>query len=299
VGAVNVFTYVQAVYLLPYAVLAVPIATSAFPALAHAAAAEAATEESVAPTALDAPSTPPARTAQGGPAEGPAVLLPAHATLAWSLRAVLLLTAGAAAVLIAVARPVGVFFGSLDRGRHAGGGAALEALPGALSAYAPGVVGFGVAALLTRALYVRGRPLYAALAVAAGWLVAGMVPLVLLPEHSSAGATLGVLGVSSTVGMTLSGGLLVLLVRRSWGAAALVGSGRTLTAAVVAVAVALVVGDLVSRALAAHGLWSALASGAVVAVVTGLGYLGVMALGDRRTVLGLRDRGRLRRRGAA
>src|SRR5665811_86333 len=33
-GTLNVYTYVQAVYLLPYAVLAVPIATAAFPALA-------------------------------------------------------------------------------------------------------------------------------------------------------------------------------------------------------------------------------------------------------------------------
>ena len=34
VGTITVYTYAQAVYLLPYAVLAVPVATSAFPALA-------------------------------------------------------------------------------------------------------------------------------------------------------------------------------------------------------------------------------------------------------------------------
>ena len=35
-AALNVYQYVQAVYVLPYAVLAVPLATSAFPRLAAA-----------------------------------------------------------------------------------------------------------------------------------------------------------------------------------------------------------------------------------------------------------------------
>ena len=271
IGAVNVFTYVQAVYLLPYAVLAVPIATSAFPALAHSTAAEAAAGVGTA----------------------------ARDTLARSLRTVVLLTAGAAAVLMAVSRPVGVFFTALDRGHASGGGAALAALPGALSAYAPGVVGFGVAALLTRALYVRGRPLYAALAVAAGWLVAAAVPLLVLPEHSGAGATLGVLGVASTAGMTLSAAVLVVLVRRAWGPLAVSGTGRTAGAALVAVAVALVAGDLSSRALQPHGLWDALASGVVVAVVTLAAYLALMLVGDRRAIVSLRERGRARRASGA
>ena len=108
-GVVNVYTYVQAVYLLPYAVLAVPIATSAFPALAHTAAEE-----------LRSRSGRSAGTPWPAPCGDP----PAHRR--------------AVAVLMAVARPVGVFFGSLDSAADAGGGAALAALPGALSAYAPG-----------------------------------------------------------------------------------------------------------------------------------------------------------------
>ena len=238
-GVVNVYTYVQAVYLLPYAVLAVPIATSAFPALAHSTAAEE-LEQQVG-TRRD--------------------------TLAGALRGILLLTAGAVTVLMAVSRPVGVFFASFDRGADAGGAAALAALPGALSAYAPGLVGFSVTALLTRALYVRGRPIHAALAVAAGWALAALIPVALIPEGSGAGTTLGVLGIGSTLGMTVSAVVLALLVRSAWGAEAVQGSGRTLGAAVVAVAVGLAVGDTVARGLSPDSLWSALAA-ALVGLVT-------------------------------
>lgn len=270
VGAVNVYLYVQSVYLLPYAVLAVPIATSAFPALAHGTGADTAAEE-----------------------------LTARSTLARGMQAVVLLTAGAAAVLMVVARPVGAFFASLDRGAQLGGGAALAALPGALSAYAPGLVGFGVAALLTRALYVRGRPLHAALAVAAGWVLATLLPLALVPDGSSPGTTLGILGIGSTLGMTLSAIALALLVRRAWGPEALRGTGRTLAAAVVALAVALAVGDAATHSMTPSGLWSSLGTGALGAAVAVVAYLVVMAVADRRAVAALRERGRARRRGGA
>ncbi|NNM44696.1 lipid II flippase MurJ [Knoellia koreensis] len=267
VGTVNVYQYVQAVYLLPYAVLAVPIATSAFPTLAHTAT----TEE----------------------------LLPgtrARDTLARSLKGIILFVAGAAAVLMAVSKPVGAFFVAIDPAGDRS--AALAALPGALAAYAPGVVGFGVAALLTRALYVRGRPLYAALAVAAGWAVAAVMPLVGLSSDSAAGATLGMLGVASSLGMTLSALLLAWLVRRSWGAEALAGSGRTLGAAVVGVAVGLVVGDTVLRQLdPVAGVGGSLVAGVVVGLVVAVSYFGVMMLADRGAMQALRERGRARRRG--
>ena len=271
-GAVNVYAYVQAVYLLPYAVLAVPIATSAFPALAHSTAAEE-LQEQVGTTARD--------------------------TLAAALRGILLLTGGAVTVLMAVAKPVGVFFGSFDSGADAGGAAALAALPGALSAYAPGLVGFSVSALLTRALYVRGRPIHAALAVAAGWALAALIPIALIPEGSPAGTTLGVLGIGSTVGMTVSAAVLALLVRGAWGPEAVRGAGRTLGAAVVSVAVGLAVGDTVARGLSPDSLWSALGSGVVVGLVTLVAYLGVMMVADRRAMTALRERGRNRRRGTS
>ncbi|KGN42530.1 virulence factor MviN [Knoellia aerolata DSM 18566] len=267
-GVVNAYAYIQAVYLLPYAVLAVPVATAAFPALAHA---EGASEE--APGESGAPGT-----------------------LARSLRAIILLTSGAAAALITVARPVGDFFLAWDKGSAGAGREALSALPGGLAAYAPGLVGFSVAALLTRALYVRGRPLHGALAVAVGWLLAGLLPLAWVPDGSDAGTTLGVLGISSTFGMTTSAVVLGVLVRREWGSGALAGSGRTIGAAVVAAAVAIAVGDSVARVIDAPGVLGALFTGVVVGGLTMVVHVLVMSLADRSLVQELRERGRRRRK---
>jgi len=263
-GTIVVYQYVQAVYLLPYAVLAVPIATSAFPALAHAEGDEAAQQ----------------------------------ATLSRALQGILVLMGLAVAVLVAVAAPVGSFFAALDRSQGSGGGPALDALSDALLAYAPGLVGFGAAALLTRALYVRGRPSHAALAVAGGWLVAALWPLLTLPEDAGPTGTLRGLGVASSVGLSLSAVALALLVRRSWGPTALCGTGRTLGAAVVATAVAAGVGDAVAFYWSADGLAGALAVGAGVAVLVAAIYLAVMAVADRQAIRSAVQRGR-RRRGRA
>ncbi len=264
-GTLNVYQYVQAVYLLPYAVLAVPVATSALPALAHDTA--------------------------GGHDAAP--------VLAGSARAVLLLTGGAAAVLLAVAGPVGQFFTALDRGGGGAGRAALAALPETMLAYAPGLVGFGLAALLTRALYVRGRPVHAAGAVAAGWLVAALLPLALVPPGVGAGTTLRLLGIGSSVGMTLTAVLLAVLVHRSWGPEVLAGTGRTLRGVVVGVAVGLAAGDLLLLALDPHGMAGAVGAGAATGTVVGACYLATLAVLDRPTLRAALEHARARRpRGA-
>jgi putative peptidoglycan lipid II flippase len=104
--------------------------------------------------------------------------------------------------------------------------------------------------------------------------------------------------VASSAGMLLSAAALAALVRRAWGAAALVGCGRTLGAAVVAVAVAMGVGDTVAHELTSTTLWGALGSGGVVAVVTTAVYLGVLMAGDRSSMKAALERGRRRRRGS-
>ena len=260
-GTIVVYQYVQAVYLLPYAVLAVPVATSAFPALAHS--------------------------------EGDEV--GQQATLSRALQGILVLMGLAVAVLVAVAGPVGTFFAALDRSQGAGGGPALDALSDALLAYAPGLVGFGAAALLMRALYVRGRPSHAALAVAGGWVVAALWPLITLPEDAGPTGTLRSLGAASSVGMSLSAVALALLVRRSWGPAALRGTGRTLGAAVVATALAAGVGDAVAFYWAPIGMTGAVVAGVAVAAVVAVLYVAVMAVTDRRAIRAAVARGRRHR----
>ena len=264
-GTFPVYQYAQAVYLLPYAVLAVPVATSAFPALA-------------------------ARTGAGEDVT---------ATLGRALRAVLVLTALSVGVLIAAAPAIGAFFSLLDarRGDGTASTAALAALPGTLTAYAPGLVGFGLTALLTRALYVRGRPTDAGLAAALGWAVAALLPLVLVGTGQGPQATLRWLGLSSTLGMTLSGIALVLLVRRTWGPGVTRGAGRTTGVLVVAVALAIAAGDVVTRGRPMDDLVEAVLTGAAAGALAL--FVGVVALsvGDREMMTQVRQRGRARRRG--
>ena len=269
-GVVNVYTYVQAVYLLPYAVLAVPIATSAFPALAHSAA----VDELAAQTGTSA-----------------------RDTLAGALRGILLLTAGAVTVLMAVSRPGRrvlrlVRPGSeLRRRRGAGGpaGCAVCLCPGPRGVLGrspadacplcpwptdPRRAGRGCGLGPGRAHSHRADP---------GGLGRGdhaRHPRYRLdPRDDRLGSRVGHPGPER-------------LGRRGGP-----GLGRTLGAAVVAVAVGIAVGDTVARGLAPDTLWSALGSGLLVGLVTLLAYLGVMMVADRKAMKALRERGRSRRRG--
>ncbi len=265
-GTFTVYGYLQAVYVLPYAVLAVPVAMSVFPSLAQASGA----------------------TRDAAP------------LLARALRAVVTLTGVAVGSLMAVAGPVGAFFTALDARR---GGApsteALAALPQALTSWAPGLVGFSVSAVLVRALYVRGRPIAAALAVAAGWLISALGPLVQLSADSGATSTLRTLGLWSSAGMTVAAVLLLVLVRRSWGSGATVGLLRSGGASVVAAAGALLCGDLVARSthwgLAGGRLGSAVLEGAVTGAVAAGAGLAVLLVADRGTLADAVRRGRAAR----
>ena len=249
-GTLNVYTYVQAVYLLPYAVLAVPLATSAFPALA---------------SGVD-----------------DASLARAQRTLASCSRAIIAATCVGGAVLFAIASPTGAFFSALDAGRHSPAGEqALAALPAALSAFAPGLVGFGLAALLTRALYVQGRPAVAGGLVALGWLIAGFVPLVMLHDGAGPRNTLQLLGLASSLGMTVAAVGLFVAVRRAWGPQASAGLGRSTVVAGGSGVVAAVAGRGLAAALHPDGL----GAGAAVAVLVAVAVAGLSAVsiwvGDR------------------
>jgi putative peptidoglycan lipid II flippase len=262
-GTFPVYLYAQAVYLLPYAVLAVPLATSAFPALA----------------------------ARSGAGED------VTATLSRTLRAVLVLTGLSVGVLIAAAPAIGAFFSLLDahRGDGAASTQALAALPATLTAYAPGLVGFGLTALLTRALYVRGRPTDAGLAAALGWSIAALLPLLLVGTGQGPATTLRALGLASTLGMTVSGVALVLLVRRTWGPDATRGAGRTTGALIVAAAVAVLVGSLVTHGRPMDDLVEAVLVGLAAGAAALAASVVALALGDSAMMAEVLRRGRDRR----
>lgn len=255
-GTLNVYTYVQAVYLLPYAVLAVPVATAAFPAMA---------------TGLDRAvmATGPDRAAMAADSDQ-ASAGHAQQTLAGAARAITVATSAGAAVLLAVAPSIGAFFSALDAGRHSPAGHdALAALPDALSAFAPGLVGFGLIALLTRALYVRGRPGVAGGVAALGWLIAAAVPLVVLHDHAGPRSTLQSLGLASSLGMTIAASGLFFAVRKAWGPKSFQGLARTATVAVGSGVLTAAVGRAVADLLDPRGL----AAGGAVTVLVALGVL--------------------------
>ncbi len=255
-GTLNVYTYVQAVYLLPYAVLAVPVATAAFPAMATGL------DRAVLATGLD-------RFVVVADSDQSSVDH-AQQTLAGAARAITVATCAGAAVLFAVAPSVGAFFSALDAGRHSPAGQeALAALPDALSAFAPGLVGFGLIALLTRALYVRGRPGVAGGVAALGWLIAAAVPLALLHDHAGPRSTLQSLGLSSSLGMTIAAIGLFFAARKAWGPRAFQGLARTATVAVGSGVFTAAVGRAVADLIDPRGL----AAGGAVAVLVTFGVL--------------------------
>jgi putative peptidoglycan lipid II flippase len=182
-GALVIYSFAWAVFFVPYAVLAVPIATSAFPDL------------STRDDSFDATSATSTR---------------AVTVASW------LGVAGMAGTCIPLARVFQSHVGQAADGRQ---------LAIALAAFAPGLIGYGLTANLSRVLYADGRNLAAALAVSVGWLLVIVVDLVAVPLVPRS-AVVPWLGAGTTIGLTVSGVALVVLVRRVRGPAALEGCAR-------------------------------------------------------------------------
>ncbi|MCY1137958.1 MATE family efflux transporter [Actinoplanes sp. Pm04-4] len=176
-GGLALYNTAQTVFLLPWAVLAVPVATAVYPSLSAAAS-------------------------HGDEAAY-------RKALSTSTRSVMLLAGLGAAALIALAGPIAYLIGAAPAS-------------GGIVAFAPGLLGYALFALLSRALYARGATVAAAGSTAAGWIVGAGVALIL----SRAGDDVFTLGLANAVAMSVIGLLLVLAVRRHAGPAALAGLGR-------------------------------------------------------------------------
>jgi putative peptidoglycan lipid II flippase len=187
-GSVVTFALAQTVFLLPWAVLAVPIATAAFSTLA----------------------------AQDAAGEHDAF----RATAATTLRATLLVTAAGAAVLVAVAPDAAIVLAALDRTDPDPG-----ALAAGIAAFGPGVVGYGLFALLSRVLYARHAPFPVAAATAIGWAAVAVAALTLAAALPAADRV-PALAAANTIGMTVLGAALLVAVGRRVGARALAGATR-------------------------------------------------------------------------
>lgn len=254
-GAVVVYSLAQTIFLLPWAVLAVPVATTAYPGLAEAGEA-------------------------GDRPRFAGVLAPA-------LRTVVMVTCLGAAALVVLARPVAVILAELssrppDIGQLAGG----------ITWFAPGLVGYGLFALLSRALYAGGHAYAAAWATGLGWAVAAAaaVPLaVALPLDRRVAA----LAAANSLGMLVLGAALLLTVRAKAGRDAVAGTGRTAAAAITSAAAATAVALTIR-----HFVWgadtpdvrAAVAQGMLCGVAVAVVFLAGVAVMDRRTLQRLRHR---------
>ena len=130
-GTLVLFTLAQTMFLLPWAVLAVPLSTPTFPVLAEAAAA--------------------------GDVDR------FDATLARVTRAVLLCAGLGTAALVGLAGPIGHLLSAVTATHPS-----PATLTAGIVAFAPGLLGFALFALLNRALYAAGEAGRAAAAIVAG-----------------------------------------------------------------------------------------------------------------------------------
>jgi putative peptidoglycan lipid II flippase len=251
------YWFAQQVYLLPYAVLAFPLATSAFPRLA----------EHVAHARHDA----------------------YRRLLATTTRTLIVVAGLGAAALIAASAAVEAVFAHIAKGSVAG-------LGGAVAGMAVGIVGFSLILHLSRALYTIDRQRVAVVVTAAGWLVVAATAY-LLPAVTGVRDQAGVLfqlGLATAVGMSVAGAGLLLATRRHAGPGATHGVPRTLLVVAVGVALGALAGSAVSGALLPDdaGWLPAVGVGILAALAAGAVVVGVSLAGDRAALLGVLRRGR-------
>jgi putative peptidoglycan lipid II flippase len=207
-GAVVLYNYAWQMFFVPYAVLAVPIATSVFPLLSAAA---------------------------GGDFDRTAASAVRAATLVSWLGAALLAGAAWPAARLFVTHPQQV-----------------RQLALTFLAFAPGLVGFGLSAALSRVLFACGRNRVAGAALVGGWLVVIAVDVAVVPLVN-ARWVVPVLGLGNTIGLTYTGIALLAAVRGARGTAALHGSPRAAGAGLAGAVAGGAVGALVSASLPVSG----------------------------------------------
>jgi putative peptidoglycan lipid II flippase len=200
-------------------------------------------------------------------------------TCAASTRAVVLVSWLGSAVIAAVAIPAAhVLAKQPDQ---------VPELIWAFAMFAPGLVGIGVIANLSRVMFALGRLKVAALAVGGSWLLVIAADVVLV-ELAPARLVVPALALGTTIGQTLAAVPLVIATRRIRGPAAVQGVGYAALAGLVAGAVGAGVGVAIGVAFPASHKLSALAV-AILATCCATIAFGIVAYlldrSDMRTLL--------------
>lgn len=247
-GTVAVYQYTQAVYVLPYAVLAVPVATVLYPRLAAALAADG--PEQLAVSELAARST----------------------------ALVVAVAAAGAGALLAVSQGAQTFFSLLTE---------VEGMGESLAVLAPALIGYALIFQVTRALFAADRAGSGAAATCAGWVcvivVSTVAVRIMAPHGGDSRATLIALAIGLSVGMTAAGVGLLAALARLLGTAVL---APVLRALLVSGAVAAVGGTAALQAtsrLAEHATTPVyLAACLLAALLVTATSLGLALVADRR-----------------
>ena len=211
-------------------------------------------------------------------------------TAAAAIRAVMLVCWLGAALLAGAAIPAARLFEHRPAEAHT--------LALTFAAFAPGLVGYGLTACLSRVLFADGRARAAAAALVAGWLLviaADVTAVALVPDRW----VVPILGLGNSIGLSAGGLALLAVVRKIRGRDALRGSARAAVAGLAGAVAGVAAGVAVSAAapagdFAANAAVALLACGCVLLVFVTTALL--LDGGDLRAVLG-RVRERLPRAG--
>ncbi|MGO9782496.1 MAG: murein biosynthesis integral membrane protein MurJ [Streptosporangiaceae bacterium] len=244
-GALVLYSYGWQVFFIVYAGLAVPVATSAFPVL----------------SARDGDEAPGAR------AEF-------DATSAAASRAVLLMSWLGAAMLAGACVPLARVFATHDA-------AQASQLAAALALFAPGLVGYGLTANLSRVMFATGRSrrTVVAVAVAGGWLLVIVADVAIVPFVPRSWVV-PALGLGTTIGLSAAGITLTVAAGRALGRAPLRGMLRALLAGLAGGLAGAAAGAGVAAALPVSGFLPNAAVTVLACTAAALVFLAVILLLD-------------------
>jgi putative peptidoglycan lipid II flippase len=212
----------------------------------------------------------------------------ADTTSATASRAVMLASCLGAALLAGASTPVARVF-ETRAGHHA------DALALGLVAFAPGLIGYGLSACLSRVLYAHGYTRAPAFTMSLGWLLVIGADLLIVPLVPRAGVV-PALGLCTSFGLTLSGIMLVTLVVRVRGREAVAGLPRATACGMAGGAAGTVCGLVVAALVPVRGFGLNVAAALLVCIIAAGAFAAVVAATDggdlRATVTRMRARSR-------
>lgn len=262
-GTYVLFAYINAVYLLPYGVLAIPLVTVMFPSV----------------SGWVGRTKDPDSSAE----DREAATLRLHQLTSTTTTVIVSIGLLGTVILMTAAGALETFFTAIDAA-SGHGSAPFSSMSQAIMVMALAVPGWSFVAWGTRVFYAMERSRHAAVATTVGWVfvIVGMVLAILVTNaDGDAGLTLVAICAGYVLGMSVAGLFLLVSMRRVLGAAGLRGIVRRSLHSLLAAAVASVAGVLVSGWLVGPLGTAAVGSvinGVVSALVGVVIFIGILAI---------------------